>query len=77
MRPARAQSPGLKAPGSSLNHEGHPTCTRCPVCGTEECNVLEQLGMFCETMCAASQAEAAGECARQSCPSRRTRRSAA
>jgi len=59
MSPAQKPSPTLPESGSSLNTEGHHTCTRCPVCSTEACAVLEELGMFCETMCAASQAEAA------------------
>ncbi len=61
MSPATQPSPTLPASGSSLNPEGHHSCTRCPVCATEECAILEELGMFCETMCAASQAEAADE----------------
>jgi hypothetical protein len=32
------------------------TCTRCPVCGTEECLTLEELGTYCATMTAASLA---------------------
>ena len=59
MSPAQKPSPTLPESSSSLNPEGHHTCTRCPVCATEACAVLEELGMFCETMCAASQAEAA------------------
>jgi hypothetical protein len=74
MSPATRPSPTLPASGSSLNPEGHHTCTRCPVCASEECKVLEELGMYCETMCAASEAEAAGKDTRQP---RRTRRSAA
>jgi len=74
MRPAKAPSPGLPASGSSLNTEGHHTCTRCPVCATEECMLLEQLGMYCMTMCAASEAEAADKGAPKP---RRSRRSAA
>jgi hypothetical protein len=61
MSPAQKPSPTLPVCGASLNAEGHHTCTRCPVCSTEECAVLEELGMFCETMCAASQAEAVDE----------------
>lgn len=74
MSPATLPSPTLPASGSSLNSEGHHTCTRCPVCASEECKVLEELGMYCETMCAASQAEAAEKDVRKA---RRTRRSAA
>ncbi len=32
------------------------TCTKCPVCGSEECLVLEELGTYCATMTAASLA---------------------
>ncbi len=74
MSPANVPSPRLPASDSSLNSEGHHTCTRCPVCATEECKVLEQLGMYCGTMCAASEAEAADRGARRN---RRARRSAA
>jgi hypothetical protein len=31
-------------------------CTRCPVCGSEECLMLEQLGTYCATMTATSLA---------------------
>jgi hypothetical protein len=58
MSPAKKPSPPLPASGSSEKPEGHHTCTRCPVCATDTCNVLEELGMYCETMCAASQANA-------------------
>lgn len=37
---------------------GHHTCMRCPVCGKEECAVLQDLGMACDT------AQAAGEAGR-------------
>jgi len=60
MSPATKPSPDLPASGSSLNDEGYHTCARCPVCGTEECKMLEQLGMYCTTKCAASSSEAAG-----------------
>ena len=29
-------------------------CTKCPVCGSEECLLLEELGNYCATMTAAS-----------------------
>jgi hypothetical protein len=59
MSPARKPSPTtLPASGSALNPDGHHTCTRCPVCATETCAVLEELGTYCQTMCAASEAEA-------------------
>jgi len=31
-------------------------CTGCPVCGSEECLMLEELGTYCATMSAASLA---------------------
>jgi hypothetical protein len=57
MSPSKKPSPPLPAPLPTEGAEGHHTCTRCPACGTEECKVLQDLGMTCETMCAASQAE--------------------
>ncbi len=35
-----------------------PSCTFCPVCGLDECLVLQDLGMYCETMAAAYGASA-------------------
>lgn len=57
MGPMKEPSPPLPAPLPKGDSEVHHTCTRCPACGTEECNVLQDLGMTCETMCAASEAE--------------------
>ena len=34
-------------------------CTECPVCGSEECLMLEELGTYCATMAAASLAKKA------------------
>lgn len=59
MSPARKPSPTLPAKGSGAVPDAHHTCMRCPVCATETCKVLEDLGMYCETMCAASEARAA------------------
>lgn len=47
--PVRALSP--ERPGKGL-----PSCVLCPVCGTEECLVLEELGTLCGTMSAAQLA---------------------
>lgn len=33
------------------------TCTECPVCGSEECLTLQELGTYCATMTAASLAK--------------------
>lgn len=35
---------------------GHHTCRTCPVCGMEECKILQELGMYCDTACAAFEA---------------------
>ncbi|MCL4809547.1 MAG: hypothetical protein KJ062_17420 [Thermoanaerobaculia bacterium] len=32
-------------------------CTECPVCGSEECLMLQELGSYCATMTAASLAK--------------------
>ncbi|HUM00642.1 MAG TPA: hypothetical protein VL084_00020 [Thermoanaerobaculia bacterium] len=37
--------------------DGHHRCTECPVCGTEECSVLQDLGMSCDTAQAAQEAK--------------------
>jgi hypothetical protein len=59
MSPAKKPSATLPAAGSSVTPEGHHTCTRCPVCASDTCKVLQDLGMYCETMCAASQPKVA------------------
>lgn len=56
MSPAKRPSPTLPASGSALRPVGHHTCVGCPVCATETCEVLQELGMYCETECAASLA---------------------
>lgn len=40
----------------SAAEEPATTCAKCPVCGREECLVLEELGAYCATMTAASLA---------------------
>lgn len=40
----------------SAAEEPVTTCTKCPVCGSEECLILEELGSYCATMTAASLA---------------------
>ncbi len=40
--------------------EVHHTCICCPVCGTEECAVLQDLGTTCQTAQAALEATLAG-----------------
>ena len=39
-----------------LVEEPAATCTSCPVCGSEECLMLEELGTYCATMTATSLA---------------------
>ncbi len=39
-----------------LVEEPATACTRCPVCGSEECLMLEELGTYCATMTATSLA---------------------
>jgi hypothetical protein len=34
----------------------HHTCIECPACGTETCKTLQELGMYCDTAIAASEA---------------------
>jgi hypothetical protein len=37
-----------------LVEEPATACTSCPVCGSEECLMLEELGTYCATMTATS-----------------------
>jgi hypothetical protein len=54
----RAEAPAHEArPGAG----GHHTCRECPICGTEECRVMADLGMACDTVQAAQEARAAQE----------------
>ena len=39
-----------------LVEEPVSACTKCPVCGSEECLMLEELGSYCATKTAASLA---------------------
>jgi hypothetical protein len=39
-----------------LVEEPATACTSCPVCGSEECLMLEELGTYCATMTATSLA---------------------
>ncbi len=56
MSPAKKPSRTLQARGPRQIPEAVHTCMRCPACATEACKVLQDLGMYCETSCAASQA---------------------
>lgn len=40
-----------------LVEEPANACSKCPVCGSEECLMLEELGNYCATMTAASLAK--------------------
>jgi len=67
MRRTTAAAAPLRAhPDPARYH----TCLECPVCGTEECRVMADLGMSCDTAQAAQEARA-GEGPR---PRRATRR---
>ena len=58
MSPAKKRSPTPPARAPRVAPDGHHTCMRCPVCATEACKVLQDLGMYCDTQCAASEARA-------------------
>ena len=36
--------------------DGHHSCKDCPICGTEQCRMMQELGMFCATQVAATEA---------------------
>jgi hypothetical protein len=61
MRNANQPSPSLppRGPGPRVRPDGHHTCIRCPACASETCRVLQDLGMYCETQCSATEARAA------------------
>ncbi len=49
----------VTAPETLPSHpglDGHHSCTECPVCATEECFVLQDLGLSCDTAQAALEA---------------------
>lgn len=52
----RAEARMPACPARDAATEPIANCTRCPVCGSEECLVLEELGTYCATMTAASLA---------------------
>jgi hypothetical protein len=35
---------------------GTHSCLQCPACGTEACRTLQELGMYCDTLTAVSEA---------------------
>lgn len=63
---ARSRTPARDV--RALVEEPATACTECPVCGSEECLVLEELGTYCATMTAASPAK---ERQRPEAPARR------
>jgi hypothetical protein len=44
--------PRVRASGKDRYH----SCKDCPICGTEECRTMQDLGMFCATHVAATEA---------------------
>jgi hypothetical protein len=50
-----AQSPRSNRRKAPLEVKHH-TCIECPACGTETCKVLQDLGMYCDTAIAATEA---------------------
>lgn len=58
MRAPPVDSPDSRHPAHPFDPatNGYPRCPECPVCGTDSCETLEQLGMFCDTMTAATLA---------------------
>jgi hypothetical protein len=54
--PSRQAPKPLQRKGMPARSEGHHTCILCPVCATEECKILQALGMYCDTACAAFEA---------------------
>jgi hypothetical protein len=59
-----AQSPRSNRRKAPLEVKHH-TCTECPACGTETCKILQELGMYCDTAIAASEASRAGSLGRR------------
>jgi hypothetical protein len=49
------QSPRSKRRKAALEPKHH-TCIECPACGTESCKILQQLGMYCDTAVATTEA---------------------
>jgi len=61
----------VTAPETLPSHpgvDGHHNCAECPVCGTEECFVLQDLGLSCDTAQAAQEAKVLRRGARSSSP---------
>ena len=62
MSRARKPSPKtLPGHGSHPVPDEHHTCLRCPMCASETCRTLQDLGMYCETQVAATEARAGGK----------------
>ena len=50
-----AQSPRSNTRTAPLKAKHH-TCIECPARGTETCKILQELGMYCDTAIAATEA---------------------
>lgn len=50
----KADSRSSSRESLALVEEPATACTSCPVCGSEECLMLEELGNYCATMTATS-----------------------
>jgi hypothetical protein len=50
-----AQNPRSNRRKTPLEVQLH-TCIECPACGTETCKTLQELGMYCDTAIAVSEA---------------------
>jgi hypothetical protein len=55
-----------RGPSRVKGEDAATTCVKCPVCGSEECLILEELGNYCSTMTAASVAKRVEEAAAKS-----------
>jgi hypothetical protein len=53
--PNPAPSPRRSRPVAPVE-TGQYSCLQCPACGSEACPTLQDLGMYCDTLCAASEA---------------------
>lgn len=54
--PLRLRRAWPTAPAAAGLH----SCLDCPDCGTEKCRMQQELGMYCDTLMAASEATQAG-----------------
>ena len=52
----RERTPRESLPQTCEGRDGHHSCRSCPACGTELCRLNQELGMFCDTQIAATEA---------------------